>query len=490
MAQTGQAAKAVKKKADALPKVSTGKLVKDLAVNAIMFTPPGRVLRAVGIVSKAAKAAEAAKALEAAKELRLTKGLVGKKGQATLTRAEKAKITPTPAEAKQKAAIKKDAIHQAEEAKKVIPTPPRTVKRDVVQRPARKPLERIPSTKAAALEPKPNVGGGLKTTTGQGRKPLPSKDVTDIAKERTLRPNNAGRARDVKKRSTQELSPSEKAADIASKKSPVTVTKKKPMSSAKIKETRATARKAKFDKLLAPRPKPKPNRKPLKPIDRSRGSNAPVKPKLNDEQQLLENAKANPKNWDVADQRRPSNIAEGRGNTLQPPSVTRNPIERGNAAQRRETQIERRKARLANLRDRRTDIAGAKRADYKKPRVIKYTTGPKSAKPGTTKRMNIGDQTVSRTNDPRNAVSDAGNMKNRLKEFDAKVAANKKRRAIGKGGNKVSPELKAKVEATLNSSKTAKKSRQLQNTFNKPKFSRNVTTGRLRATRPIKPVKK
>ena len=37
MAQTGQAAKAVKKKADALPKVSTGKLVKDLAVNAIMF---------------------------------------------------------------------------------------------------------------------------------------------------------------------------------------------------------------------------------------------------------------------------------------------------------------------------------------------------------------------------------------------------------------------------------------------------------------------
>ena len=62
MAQTGQAAKAVKKKADALPKVSTGKLVKDLAVNAIMFTPPGRVLRAVGIVSKAAKAAKAAKA--------------------------------------------------------------------------------------------------------------------------------------------------------------------------------------------------------------------------------------------------------------------------------------------------------------------------------------------------------------------------------------------------------------------------------------------
>ena len=481
MVQSGQAAKSIKKKTDAMPKASTKKLLKDAALNAAMFVGPGKFLKIPGLVSKAAKAAEAAK------ELRITKGLVGKKGQATLTRAEKAKITPTSAQAKAEAA-----------RKKLVQTRGKEVLSDskVPLGPKRKPLERIPSTKAVALEPKPNVGGGLKTTTGQGRKPLPAKDVTDIAKERTKRPNNAGRARDVKKRSTQELSPSEKAADILSKKSPVTVTKKKPMSSAKIKETRATARKAKFDKLLAPRPKPKPNRAPLKPIDRSRGSNAPVKPKINDKNQILENAKDNPRNWDIADQRRPSNIAEGRGNTLQPPSVTRNPIERGNAVQRRETQIERRKARLANLRDRRTDIAGAKRADYKKPRVIKYTTGPKSAKPGTTKKMKTGNSTISRTNHPDNAISkgrissDDGNMKNKLRVIDAKAAANKKRRAIGKGGNKISPELKAKVEATLNSGKTARKSRELQNTFNKPKFSRNVTTGRLRATRPIKPVKK
>ena len=380
------------------------------------------------------------------------------------------------------------------------------------------------------------------------RKPIPKKSGKDpelkaatsatevIKKEKYLKETMARpvvRNKDIKKRSTQELSPSEKAADILSKKSPVTTTKKKPMSSAKIKETRATARKAKFDKLLAPRPKPKPNRAPLKPINNRPAPRVPphkvdvkiMRKKLHNkgvtkkEQDLADyrenvtdratgrqyemrkseldaiseagkNAKANPKNWDIADQKRASNISEGRGNTLQPDSVTKNPIERGNAAQKKEARMEKRKARQANLRDRRADIAGAKRADYKKPRVIKYTTGPKSAKPGTTKRMKIGDQTVSRTNDPRNAASDAGNMKNKLKAIDAKAAANRKRRAIGKGGNKVSPELKAKVEATLNSGKTARKSRELQNTFNKPKFSRNVTTGRLRTTRPIKPVKK
>ena len=473
MAQTGQAAKSIKKKTDAMPKASTGKLLKDAAVTAAMFTPPGRILKAVSLVSTASKAAKAA---QAAKELRITKGLVGKKGQATLTRAEKAKITPTPAQAKAEAARKKLVQKRSKEVLSDSGVP---------LGPKRKPLERIPSTKAVALEPKPNIGGGLRTTTGQGRKPLPAKDVTAITKERTLRPSNSGRARDVKKPSSKELSPSEKAADIASKKSPVTVTRKKPMSLAEIKKAKAVARKAKFDKVLATRPKPKPNRAPLKPIDKSRGSNRPVKPKLNDEQQVLDNAANNPLNSMYGGKPKPS-IAEGRGNVQQPPSVTTSRIR----STSRQLNRERRKAKQANRRDIRADIAGAQRADYKKPRVIKYTTGPKSAKPGTTKRMKIGDQTVSRTNDPRNAVSDAGNMRERLKAIDAKTIANRKRRAIGKGGNKISPELKAKVNATLGSSNKAKKGKALQNTFNKPKFSRNVTTGRLTATRPIKPVKK
>ena len=475
MAQTGQAAKSIKKKTDAMPKASTKKLLKDAAVNAAMFVGPGKFLKGAKVVKEGVVAAE-----------RLARRARG--GSATASRMQKASKS-TDASRREATRRGENAAKEARVESAEIPRPTRTVKRDVVQRPIRKPLERIPSTKAVALEPKPNVGGGLRTTTGQGRKPLPSKDVTDIAKERTQRPNNAGRTRDVKKRSTQELSPSEKAADILSKKSPVTVTKKKPMSSAKIKETRATARKAKFDKLLAPRPKPKPNRTPLKPIDKSRGSNRPVQPKLTDEQQVLKNAENNPLNSMYGGKPKPS-IAEGRGNVQQPSSVTKNPIERGNAAQKKEARIEKRKARQADRRDRRTDIAGAKRVDYKKPRVIKYTTGPKSAKPGTTRRIKIGDQTVSRTNDPRNAVSDAGNMRERLRAIDAKTIANRKRRAIGKGGNKISPELKAKVNATLGSSNKAKKGKALQNTFNKPKFSRNVTTGRLTATRPIKPVKK
>ena len=56
MAQTGQAAKAVKKKADALPKVSTKKLLKDATVNAAMLIGPGKFLKAGKIVSKGVEA--------------------------------------------------------------------------------------------------------------------------------------------------------------------------------------------------------------------------------------------------------------------------------------------------------------------------------------------------------------------------------------------------------------------------------------------------
>lgn len=489
MAQTGQAAKSIKKKTDAMPKATAGKLLKDAAVTAAMFTPPGRILKAVSLVSTANKAA---KATQAAKDLRIIKGLIGKKGQATLTRAEKAKITPTPAQAKAEAARKKLVQKRAKEilSDSKVPLGPK-----------RKPLERIPSTKAIALEPRPNVGGGLKTTTGQGRKPLPAKDTADIVKEITLRPSNAGRVKAVKKPSSKELSPSEKAADILSKKSPVTVTKKKPMSLADIKKAKAVARKAKFDKVLSARPKPKPNRAPLKPIDKSRGSNRPVKPKLDAFQQTLENAKNNPRNWDIADQRKPITIEQGRGNVQQPPSITKDP--RPLRTEKRSVRVEARNKRRAEKRDRITDIREAKTPGFEKLQFVKRGT-PRNAEQRAEGRANAeararlaakakkGSKMSKRstTNDPRNAASDAGNMRERLRAIDAKTIANRKRRAIGKGGNKISPELKAKVNATLGSSNKAKKGKALQNTFNKPKFSRNVTTGRLRATRPIKPLKK
>ena len=345
------------------------------------------------------------------------------------------------------------------------------------------------------------------------RKPIPKKPGKDpqlkkatsatevIKKEKYLKETMArpvARNRNVPKPSTKSLTPNEKRYEALGKKAPVTVVKKKPMSSAEIAKAKATARKAKFDRVLTPRPKPKPNRAPLKPIDKSRGSNRPVQPKLTDANQILKNAENNPLNSMYGGKPKPS-IAEGRGNVQQPPSVTTSRIR----STSRQLNRERRKAKRADIRDRNTDIREASTPGFEKLQFVKRGE-PKNAEQRAEGRANAEARARlaakakksskmskrSTTNDPRNAVSDAGNMRERLKAIDAKTIANRKRRAIGKGGNKVSPQLKAKVEATLNSGKTARKSRELQNTFNKPKFSRNVTTGRLRTTRPIKPVKK
>jgi len=435
-----------------------GGALKSTVVAAAMLTPGGKVLKGARLAAKATKAAKAA---EAVKELRITKGLVGKKGQATLTRAEKAKITPTPAEAAQKAAVKKDAAYQAKEAKKVIPTPSRTVKRDIVQKPGRKPLTKIPSTKAVPLEPKPNTGGGLKTTTGQGRKTLPAKDVTDIAKERTLRPSNSGRVRDVKKPSLKSLTPHEKRYEELGKKAKVTITKKKPMTVKEISVAKAKARKAKFDTVLA--------RKPISKADNPLYKK--INPKVKPEPVLQPEAAARAKGA-VKKTTRPSDappIEKGRGNTQQPPSVTTQKITRT-----RELRMEARKARQANKRDRRTDV----RESESTPRMVEHNWGSKLVK-----------KPLIKTNHPKNAASDAGNMREKLKEIDAATAARTKKRELYKGNNKVSPELKAKVDKTLGTAKKNATERKLQNVFNKPVI-KLPAKGRLTVTRPIKPVKK
>jgi hypothetical protein len=466
MVQSGQAAKAIKKKTDAMPKTGAKKLLKDAALTAVMFTPPGRVVKGIGL---AAKAAGVAKDVKVAKAIKNVSAI--EKRMAAVDKADTKKVTRE---------VRK-VINRAEESGKYKKTPVKTkTNRDNDSfESAAERGERIPRKKLTQTKPE--------------RKPVSDKDASEVSKEMTQRPNNSGRVRQVKRPSSKELSPREKAADIASKKSPVTVVKKKPMSSAEIAKARATARKAKFDKVLTPRPKPKPNRAPLKPIDRSRGSNAPVKPKLSDEAQILENAKNNPRNWEIADQRPKATIDKGRGDTQQPPSITKNPIKRN-----REERIEARKARRANVRDKRTDIREASTPGFEKLQSVRRGV-PRNAAERAEGRANAeararlaakakkGSKMSRRstTNDPRNAASDAGNMRERLKAIDKLTAARAKKRS-----NKVSPELMAKVNVTLGSSKTAKKSRQLQNTFNQPKFSRNVKTGRLRATRPIKPVKK
>jgi hypothetical protein len=357
-------------------------------------------------------------------------------------------------------------------------------------------LEASGSYKKTAATPKktfvkvePPVRKKLTQAT-PARKTVSDKDASEVAKEISKRPSGASRARLVKKPSLKSLTPSEKRYETLGKKAPVSVTKKKPMSLAEIKKAKAVARKAKFDKVLAKRPKPAPNRKPLKPIDTSRGSNRPVKPRLSDKDQILENAKNNPRNWDIADQRPKATIDKGRGDTQQPPSITKNPIKRN-----REERIEARKARRANVRDKRTDIREASTPGFEKLQSVRRGV-PRNAAERAEGRANAeararlaakakkGSKMSKRstTNDPRNAASDAGNMRERLKAIDKLTAERAKNRS-----NKVSAKLKAKVNATLGSSKNAKKSRSLQNTFNPPKFSRNVTTGKLRATRPIKP---
>jgi hypothetical protein len=290
------------------------------------------------------------------------------------------------------------------------------------------------------------------------------------------------RNREIPKRSTQSLTPNEKLYEKLGERARVTVTNKKPMSKKEIKKEAGKARKAKFNKVLSPRPKPKPNRVPLKPIDKSRGSNAPVKPKLSDDAQKLENAKNNPRNWEIADQRPKSNIAQGRGDIQQPTPITKNP--RPARTEKRSVRVEARNARRAEKRDRRTDVRGSKRADYTKPRYIKYVTGPKSATPGITKRIKIADQTISRTNHPRNTASDAGNMEERLKAVDNIIRQKVKQKELYQGNNKISAKTKNSVDKTLETSRILRKRLKAANRASKPTPR---VKQRLSKTRPVTP---
>jgi hypothetical protein len=341
----------------------------------------------------------------------------------------------------------------------------------------------VATPKKTFVKAEPPVRKKLTQAT-PARKTVSDKDASEIAKEISKRPSGASRARLVKKPSLKSLTPREKRYEALGKKAPVTVTKKKPMSLEEIKKAKAAARKAKFGTVLA--------RKPISKADNPLYKK--VNPKATKTEPALQKAaaarakRAEPKTTKPSDA--PS-IEKGRGDTLQPPSVTTSPVR----SRSRQLNIERRKARRANIRDRATDIREASTPGFEKLQPVRRGV-PRNAAERAEGRANAeararlaakakkGSKMSRRstTNDPRNAASDAGNMRERLKAIDKLTAERAKNRS-----NKVSAKLKAKVNATLGSSKNAKKSRSLQNTFNPPKFSRNVTTGKLRATRPIKP---
>ena len=427
----------------------------------------------------------------------------------------------------------------------------RLAAKKVAQEAAKKAAVRA-STKAAAKKTvgtKEAVGRALrkkaepKLTPKDPALQAPASGAEVIKKERYLkdlasRPVTKNRA--IPRRSSQSLTPNEKRYVDLGKKARVTVTRKKPMSLAEIKTANAAARKEKFKEVLTPdkpigekRPgrvtskrlkrtprelpshkvdvkimrkkneKPdtsnagaEPDRVPLysvgKKVKTARVSQ-PYKSRA-EMNELNANAKANPKNWDVADQRRPSNIAEGRGQTVQPPSVTTQRVLRT-----KEEKLERRLARRATRRDLRTDARESKSPGFERLQPVKRGV-PKNAEQRAEARANR-DQRIkyserskkgtrsskrSTTNHPKNKQSDRLVMESRLKEINEKIPMESQQKPLYQGLNKVSPELKNKVNKTLGNTKKTKKRLQLQNTYNPPKFSRNAA-GKVKATNPIKP---
>jgi len=69
MARTGQAAKAIKKAADAKPKVSNKKILKDATANAAMLIGPGKFLKAGKIVKKGVDSLNKTKRIAKDKEI-------------------------------------------------------------------------------------------------------------------------------------------------------------------------------------------------------------------------------------------------------------------------------------------------------------------------------------------------------------------------------------------------------------------------------------
>jgi len=88
MAQSGQAAKAIKKKTDAMPKTGAKKLLKDAALTAVMFTPPGRVVKGIGLAAKAAGVVKDVKVAKAIKDVSAIE-----KRMAAVDKADTKKVT-------------------------------------------------------------------------------------------------------------------------------------------------------------------------------------------------------------------------------------------------------------------------------------------------------------------------------------------------------------------------------------------------------------
>jgi hypothetical protein len=309
------------------------------------------------------------------------------------------------------------------------------------------------------------------------------------------------RNRKISKRSTQSLTPNEKRYEKIGERARVTVKNKEPMSETDIKKTKGKVRKEKFNKLLTPvtpigkaRPGKRASlpshkvdvllRPARKKYDTSRAKEKPeivaryavgkkvksarvIAPRNKAEDFKINeaNAKSNPRNWEISDQRPKTTIAEGRGNIQQPPSVTTQRTPRT-----RSESLERRLARRADRRDRRTDV----RENKQTPRIVTY------------KGKGFLVNRKPTTNHPGNTASDAGNMEERLKVVDNIIKQKAKQKELYKGNNKISTKTKDKVDKTLETARILRKRLKAADRASKPKPR---VKQRLSKTRPV-PTKK
>lgn len=295
----------------------------------------------------------------------------------------------------------------------------------VVKLAPRKPQAASETFRVAQRNIRKNVAG-----VDKPKAKIPASEATAIAKEAGRRPI-APRPRDVKKGSETKLTPREVLYEKLGKKAPVKITRKKPMSQAEIATVKKSVKESKLAKLAERPAKPKGG-------------------KLEDKNFKLPKHKVNVGTPKIVKKETPKKLKvtrPARGNKVESADIVKGrPTGWKNWS-------EPKKQRWLEKRDRQRDTAAAKA----KPN--RYS-GPKK---------------------------ETGNVIATERNLEIGLADVKK--IMQKNELKFAKKNAAKVDATLAKAKQARQGKSLQNTFNKPIFKRNPSSGKLRATRPIKPTK-
>lgn len=526
-------------------KDGVGKLLKDIGLTAILFTPGGRAIRVASAaakgmrIKKEIKVAKAAKYVADKEHFAATKNAVAAKAEMvsakkTVAAAEKheliasehlklAKLRQT-ASGVQKIKRLKSTKYITQEERGVtstVRTGPIAAARLTRQggKPARKRA-------VTPTEPRPI---GLKTTTGQHRVRVSDIDAKDVSKELRKRPNSE-RTRNLPRPGA--LTTNEKARIKV--RQPVITSSvwprgKSPMTGKK------EANIVRINKLLKSPPKRKPILGPLTAAeDRARnpklpshkvnvgipnllwrikkeikvakaearlpgrkvkvGENKHGKPIYMDAAEYIQTrvgmklAAKNPENWSPSQSRTKFTIEEGRGGVPQPKSITR-----------RKPTVEEHKNQVAERnRQRKAHQGGPSMIQRTKPKpFIKRDASGKPIRKGNLivnaeeERRGWGNLIIN-AEEARKVFPRAANTSRKARKQTAKIVEHRAIKAIKEIEARELAARKAEYASAQQSLRAGDRSlaRMKRNAKNKPKFSRNVTTGRLTAKRPIKTTKK